>query len=68
MSLLAMSLGFRFCVSRKDGRGEVGRFQRWAQMAWLLLDLAVETQLVRLGGPFLSSFAQMGLENSPLAM
>jgi len=43
MSLLAMSLGLRFCTSRKGGQGEVGGFQPWAQVTWLLLGLAVES-------------------------
>ena len=38
------------------------------QRAWLLLGLAIESPWSALGGPFLSSFAQMGLENSLLAM
>ena len=58
MSLLAMSLGLRFCASRK---GEVGGFQHWVEIAWLLLGLAVESPWSALGGPF----ARMGLENSP---
>jgi len=52
MSLLAMSLGFRFYASRKGGTGEVGGFQHWAQVTSGLS----YTKLV-LGGPFLSSFA-----------
>ena len=43
-----------FCASIK---GEVGGFQPWAQVTWLLLGLAVESPWSALGGPFLSSFA-----------
>ena len=50
------------------GQGEVGGFQHWAQVTWLLLGLAVESPWSALGGPFLSSFAQTGLENGLLAM
>jgi len=51
----------------RAGEGEVGGF--WAKMAsWLLLGLAVESHWLALGKPFLSSFAQMGLENSLLGM
>ena len=39
------------------GQGEVGGFQHWAQMAWLFLDLAVESPRLALDGPFLTSFA-----------
>jgi len=42
----------------------VGGFQHWVEIAWLLLGLAVESPWSALGGPFLSSFAQMSLENS----
>jgi len=54
--------------AERVGQGEVGRFQPWAQMMWLLLGLAVENPWLALGGPFLSSFAQMSLENDLLAM
>ena len=38
-----MSLGLRFCTSRRVGmgQGEVGGIQPWAQVTWLLLGLAV---------------------------
>ena len=68
MSLPAMSLGLTFCASRKGGTGEVGGFQHWAQVTWLLLGIAIESPWSALGGPFLSSFARMGLENGLLAM
>jgi len=38
------------------------------QTTWLLLGLAVESPWSALGGPFLSSFAQTGLDNGLLAM
>ena len=53
MSLPAMSLRLTFCASRKGGTGEVGGFQHWAQVTWLLLGLAVESSWSTLGGPFL---------------
>ena len=49
--------------AKRTGQGEVGGFQHRAQIAWLLLGLAVESPLLALGGTFLSSYAQMGLEN-----
>jgi len=54
MSLLAMSLGLRFCTSRKGGTRALGS--------------AVEGPWTALGGPFLSYFAKMGIQNSILAM
>jgi len=38
------------------------------RLQWLLLGLAVESPWAALGGPFLSSYARMGLENGLLAM
>ena len=46
----------------------MGGFQHWAQITWLLLGVAVESPWSALGGPFVSSFAQMGLENGLLDM
>ena len=54
--------------AERVGKGEVGGFQPWAQVAWLLLGLAIESPWSALGGPFLSSCVQMGLENGLLAM
>ena len=56
----------RFCVSRnrKAGQGEVGWCIRRLQTAWLSLGSALETPWLALGGPFLSSYAQRGLETS----
>ena len=54
MSLLAISLGIMFYASRKGDSGEVGRFQHWAEIAWLLLGLAVERPSLALGGLLLS--------------
>jgi len=54
--------------AERVGQGEVGGFQHWAQVTWLLVGIAVESPWSALGGPFLSSFAQMGLENGLLAM
>ena len=54
--------------AERVGQGEVGRFQPWAQVTWLLLGLAVQSPWSSPGGPFLSSCARTGLENSLLAM
>jgi len=67
MSLLAMSLGLRFCTSRKGRTGEMGGCTQGVQTAWLLLGLIVERPWLALGGPFLS-FARIGLENSLVAL
>jgi len=48
------------------GQGEVGGCTWRVQKAWLLLGLAVESPWLALGGPFLSSFAQMGSEKNCL--
>ena len=67
ISLLAMSIELSFVPAGRAREGEVGGF--WAEIAsWLLLGLAVESHWLALGEPFLSSFAQMGLENSVLAV
>jgi len=65
--LTSMSLGDRFCVSRKDGRGEVGGCTQRVQLAWLPRGLVVESPWLAMSGPFLI-FAQMGLENGLLEM
>jgi len=63
MLLPAMSLGLRFCTSRKGGKGQ----STWrVKTAWLLLGLAVERPCLPLGGPILST--QTGLENKLLAL
>jgi len=54
--------------AERVGQGEMGEFQHWAQVTWLLQGLAVESPWSALGGQFLSSFARMGLENGLLAM
>ena len=51
MSLPAKSLGLQKGQNR--GVSEVGGFQHWAQVTWLLLGLAVESPWSALGGPFL---------------
>jgi len=58
MSLPAMSLGFRFCVSRKGRTGGGGCKQhRRVQTAWLRLDSSLEVTWLALGRPFLSFLA-----------
>ena len=49
--LPAMSLGDRFCVSRKDGTGGGGCTRR-VQTAWTCLGSAVERSWLAPGGPF----------------
>ena len=73
MSLPAMSLQLAAwdlgsAPAERVGEGEVGGFQPWAQVTWLLLGLAVESPWPSPGGPFLSSYARTGLENGLLAM
>ena len=57
MSLPAMSLGLRFCVSRKGGTGEVGGCTQRVQTAWPRLGSSLEATWLALGGPFLSFLA-----------
>ena len=45
-----MTLGIRFCASRKGGKEKVAGFQCYAEITWLLLGRRV---LVALGEPFL---------------
>ena len=52
MSLLAMSLRLRFCASRKGGTVEGRRVSVVAEIAWLLLGLAVESPWLALGGHY----------------
>jgi len=70
MSLLAMSLGFSFCASRKGRWVGFNTWVKYMHVACLLQGLAAELESPWLGlsGPFLSSFERMGLEDSLLAM
>ena len=43
--------------AERVGQGEVGGFQPWAQVTWLLLGLAVESPWSALGGPPLHEWA-----------
>jgi len=53
MSLPTMSLGLRFCVSRKDGTGG----GRWMHpKAWPRLGSSLEVTWLALGGPFFYPF------------
>jgi len=65
MLLLAMSLGDKFYMSRKGG---TGRCTQRVQTAWLCLDSALERPWLALDGPFISSYAWMGLENTSLIL
>jgi len=51
--------------AERAGQGEVGGFYHWAQVTWLLLGLVIENPWLELGGPFLSTFAQMGFDFWP---
>jgi len=68
MSLLAMSLGLRFCVNRKAGQGEVDGCTGRLQTAWPRLGLPLEVTWLALGGPFVSFLAYMELETSDLTL
>ena len=62
-SLLAMSLGDMYCLSRKGGTGEVGGCIQRVQTAWLCLGSGLERPCLGTGwhGSFLS-YARLGLE------
>ena len=65
---LVRSLGATFLEigsvpAERVGQGKVGECTQRVPTAWLLLGLAIERPWSALVGPFLSSFAQMGLEN-----
>ena len=68
MSLSAMSLGLRFCTSRKGGTGGGGRVSTLGPRNMAASGLSCRKPLVIPGGPLLSSCAQMGLENGILAV
>jgi len=50
--------------AERVGQGEVGAPEGYKQHGCLCVGLAVESPWLALGGPFLFSFAQMGLEQS----
>jgi len=43
-------------IAERAGHGEVGGFQHYAEIAWFLLCLAVESPWLAASRPFLSSF------------
>jgi len=57
MSLPAMALGLRFCVSRKGGTGGGGWVHPKVQTALPCLGSSLEATWLALGGPFLSFLA-----------
>ena len=68
---LVRSLGATFLEigsvpAERVGQGKVGECTQRVPTAWLLLGLAIESPWSALVGPFLSSSAQMGLENGLL--
>ena len=54
--------------AERAGQGEVGGCTRRVQTAWLSLGSALKMPWLALSGPLLSSYAQPGWENSPLAL
>ena len=65
MSHLAKSLDLGSMPAERVEQGEVCNLQCWAEISWLLLDLAIESSWLALGGPFL---CMKGLRNHFLAM
>ena len=57
-----------FCVSRKDGTGEVGRVTRWVLCTWQLLGLTVKGLWLAPGGPILTLAISTGIENATLTL
>jgi len=68
VQLSACEVTWHIFWSRKGGTGGGEWVHSKVQTTWLLLGLAVESPWSALGGPFLSSFAQTGLDNGLLAM
>jgi len=69
MSLPAMTSGDKFCFSRKGGIGGGGCVHpKGADTAGPSLGSALKVPWLVLSGPLLSFYAQMGWENSPLAL
>ena len=52
-------------LAEREGQGKVGGCTPLSDSAWRLLQLAVEKPWSMLGGPFVCSFAQTGVENAP---
>ena len=59
-SFPATSLRLRLCASRKSGTGGVGWVHPKGADSMVVSGLGLESRWLELGGPFLSSFAQMG--------
>ena len=57
MSLPVMTLGLRFCVSRKGGTGGGGWVQLKGANSMAVLGFACRKALLGTGGPFLSFLA-----------
>jgi len=68
MSLPAMSLGLRFCMSKRAGQAEVGGYARRVQTASPHLGSSLEATGLALGRPFLSFLAYMELNTSNLTL
>jgi len=54
--------------AERVGQGEVGGVTRRVTCTWWLLWLSVEMPWLALGDPILPLFAQIGLENTALAL
>ena len=63
LSVGAIHFDDMFCA--REGQGKVGGCTPLSDSAWRLLQLAVEKPWSMLGGPFVCSLAQMGVENAP---
>jgi len=67
MSLASMSLEHRFCTSRKGETGGGGWVNQKGANSMATSGHSCRKPQSALGGPFLSSFAQIGFENDLLA-
>ena len=65
--LPVMSLGLRLCTSREGGTGGGGWVSALSLGSMAASGLGLKSSRLELGGPFLTSFAQMGQQNGPLA-
>ena len=60
VTLPALSFGLRLCTSKEGGTGGGGWVSALGEGSMAASGLGLEKPLIELGGPFLSSFAQMG--------
>ena len=57
-----------FCISRKDGTGEVGGVTHWVLCTWQLLGLTVKELWLAPGRPILTLAISTGIENATLTL